>query len=334
MQTIALGNTGEEASALCLGTMYFGSRNDEDVSRSLLNQYAEAGGTFLDTANAYARWIKGCHGGESESVLGRWLKQRGKRDDLFIASKVGFPSPVDGLDFGLSADQIKKACDASLARMGVETIDLYYAHADDRHTPMEERLRAFDDLVKAGKVRYIGASNHLDWRIEEACWLSAQNGWVGFCCAQQRYSYIRPQAGAVYDPHVVVNDEFLDFCRNRELTILAYSPLLGGAFVRADRSLPAQYIGPDTEARLKVLREVAEETDATPNQVVLAWFLQSDPPVIPLVAASRPEHLAENLGSLDLKLSEDQLTRLSQAGNRPFLHQSRQRSLPPGAKEG
>jgi aryl-alcohol dehydrogenase-like predicted oxidoreductase len=199
---------------------------------------------------------------------------------------------------------------------------------------MEERLRAFDDLVKAGKVRHIGASNHLDWRIEEARWLSAQNGWAEFCCVQQRYSYVRPQAGAVYDPHVVVNDEFLDYCRNRRLTILAYSPLLGGAFVRADRSLPEQYIGPDTEARLKALKEVAEETDATPNQVVLAWFLQSDPPVIPLVAASRTEHLAENLGSLDLKLSEDQLVRLSQAGNRPALHPNHQRRLPPGAKEG
>jgi aryl-alcohol dehydrogenase-like predicted oxidoreductase len=218
--------------------------------------------------------------------------------------------------------------------MGIETIDLYYTHADDRQSPMEERLRAFDDLIRSGKVRYIGASNHLDWRIEEAHCLSLQNGWPEFCCVQQRYSYVRPQAGSIYDPHVVVNDEFLDYCRNRGLTILAYSPLLGGAFVRSDRALPEQYIGPDTGARLKVLKEVAEETDATPNQVVLAWFIQSDPTVIPLVAASKPEHLAENLGSLELELSEDQLVRLSKAGNRPALHPNHQRRLPPGAKEG
>lgn len=334
MQTIPLGKTGEKVSAISLGTMYFGSKNDEEISRKLLDQYADAGGTFLDTANAYARWIDGCQGGESESVLGRWLKERGNRSSLFIASKVGFPSPVDGLDFGVSADQIKKACEASLKRMGIDTIDLYYAHADDRRSPMEERLQAFNDLVQAGKVRFIGASNHLDWRIEEARWISKQHEWGEFCCVQQRYSYVRPQAGAIYDPHVIVNDEFLDYCRNRGLTILAYSPLLGGAFVRGDRALPEQYIGPDTGARLKTLKEIAEETDATPNQIVLAWFIQSDPPVIPLVAASRPEHLAENLPSLDLKLSEGQLIRLSQAGNRPALHPNHQRRLTPGAKEG
>jgi len=334
MKTVALGNTGEEVSALCLGTMFFGSKNDRETSWKLLDRYVEAGGTFLDTANAYARWIKGCQGGESETVLAEWFAERGHRGSLFIATKVGFPTPVDGLDFGLSAAQIEKACEASLKRMGIETIHLYYAHADDRTTPMEERLEAFSKLVQAGKVRFIGASNHLDWRLEEARCLAERNGWPEFCCVQQRYSYVRPQAGAIYDPHVVVNDEHLDYCRNRGITLLAYSPLLGGAYGREDRSFPEQYAGPDTDLRLETLRTVAEELGATPNQVVLAWFLQSEPPVIPLVAASRLEHLDENLASLDVKLSDDQLTRLSQAGNRPALHPSRQRRLPAGAKEG
>jgi len=334
METIKLGTTGEEVSALCLGTMYFGSKNDEETSWKLLDQYVEAGGTFLDTANAYARWIDGCRGGESEALLGRWLKDRGNRNDLFIASKVGFPAPVDGQEFGLTAGQIQKACEASLKRMGIETIDLYYAHADDRRSPMEERLEAFSRLVDAGKIRLIGASNHMDWRLEEARCLAENNGWPEFCCAQQRYSYVRPQAGAFYDPHVFVTDEHLDDCRSRDLTILAYSPLLGGAYVRDDRSFPAPYQGPDTDTRVETLKAVAGETGATANQAVLAWLLRSYPPVIPLVAASRPEHLRENLDSLDVQLTGDQLTRLSQAGNRPVRHPNGQRDLPSGAKEG
>ena len=117
--------------------------------------------------------------------------------------------------------------------------------------------------MRAGKVRYVGASNMVDWRLEEARWLAASAGQAQYCCVQQRYSYVRPQAGAIYDPHAAVNDELLDYCRNRGLTILAYSPLLSGAYSRSDRPLPEQYLGPDTDLRLKVLREVAAEAGAT-----------------------------------------------------------------------
>ena len=332
MKTIPLGKTGVEVSALCLGTMYFGSKNNPDTSFGLLDQYLEAGGTFLDTANAYARWVPGFQGGESETVLGDWLKDRGGRERLFIASKVGFPAPVDGLDFGNSAEQIQSACEASLKRMGIEIIDLYYSHADDRAVPLDERLEAFSRLVKAGKVRFVGASNIMDWRLEESRWLAQTNGWPQNCCVQQRYSYVRPRAGAIYDPHVVVTEDFLDYVRNRGLTILAYSPLLGGAYVRSDRSFPDQYIGPDTDARLSALRKTVRETGATANQVVLAWMLQTDPPVIPLIAASRTEHMAELLKAADLTLSEEHLERLSQAGNLPALHANHQRKLDAAAK--
>ena len=334
MRKLALGTTGVEVSALCLGTMYFGSTVNEETSRALLDMYLEAGGSFLDTANAYARWIPGFRGGESEALLGRWMKDRRNRRDLFLASKVGFPTPIDGLEFGLRSADIARACEASLKRLATDVIDLYYTHADDRHAPLEERLEAFDRLVRAGKVRTVGASNMTDWRLEEARWLAASRGWAQYCCVQQRYSYARPQAGAIYDPHVASSDEFLDYCRTRGLTILAYSPLLGGVYGRSDRVLPEQYQGADTDLRIKVLREVAAEAGATPNQVVYAWMVQSPPPVIPLMTASRVEQMKENLASLDVRLSEEQLERLSQAGNRRSVHAAAQRRLARGAKEG
>lgn len=334
METMALGKTTAKVSSLCLGAMYFGSKTDEQTSIALLDQYVEAGGRFIDTANAYARWVPGCQGGESEEVLGRWMKARGNRRELFLASKVGFPAPVDHLEFGVSAKQIEKGCEASLKRLGVDAIDLYYAHADDRVSPLPERLEAFDRLLKAGKIRFSGASNIMDWRLEEARWIARERGLSQYCCVQQRYSYIRAQAGAVYDPHVTVDEEFLDYVRSRGLTVLAYSPLLGGAYARADREFPEQYTGPDTETRLAALKGVAADKGATANQVVLAWLLRSDPPMIPLIAASTREQLAELLGCLDVRLSADELERLSVAGNRPATHPAAQRHPPKGAKRG
>lgn len=334
METLSLGLSKQEVSAICLGTMYFGSSVDEETSIRLLDVYTDVGGSFLDTANAYARWVPGCNAGESETVLANWFKMRGNRHEIFLATKVGFPAPVDGIEFGQSAAQIEQACEASLKRMGTDYIDLYYSHADDRGHPMEERLEALSRLVKAGKVRFIGASNFMDWRLEEAKWLSSINDWPEYCCIQQRYTYVRPQAGAVYDPHVVVNDELLDYCKNRNLRILAYSPLMSGAYVRDDRRFPDEYYGPDLETRLGMIATIAEETGATANQVVLAWLLRSEPAVIPLVAASREEHLRENIGSLKVELTEDQLDRLSQAGNIRQQNPLGQRNLIPGMKEG
>jgi aryl-alcohol dehydrogenase-like predicted oxidoreductase len=227
MRTISLGNSGVEVSAFCLGTMYFGSRTDRETSFQLLDRYVEAGGSFLDTANIYARWVPGFVGGESETLLGGWMRERKHRDQIFVATKVGFQYP--GVEWGLRADQIETECEKSLKRLGTDTIDLYYAHVDDRNTPMEETMAAFDRLVKAGKVRLIGASNFLAWRLEEARWVSQTRGWAEYCCIQQRYSYIRPKSGASFDPQIATNDDLLDYCRARGITILAYSPLLSGA---------------------------------------------------------------------------------------------------------
>ena len=312
MKTLQLGNSGIDVSVFCLGAMYFGSRNDKETSWQLLDQYFEAGGRFIDTANIYARWVPGFVGGESETLLGEWMRARNNRQDLFIASKVGFEYP--GVDRGLPAWRIEEECDKSLKRLDVETIDLYYAHVDDRMIPQEETLEAFDKLVKSGKIRVIGASNFLAWRLEEAKWISQTHGWAEYCCIQQRYTYVRPRTGTDFSPQVSANNDLLDYCQAREMTMLAYSPLLSGAYSRTDRQFQAQYAGADTEARLATLREVADDVGATVNQVVLAWMLRSDPPVIPLIAASTREHLQENLEALQVELSAEQMEQLNNAG--------------------
>lgn len=312
MRNQTLGHTGESVSTLCLGAMYFGSRNDRETSYRILDQYLDAGGSFIDTANIYANWIEGFHGGESETLLGEWLAERGNRNKLFIASKVGFD--YQSVPISLSAHHIEEECNKSLKRMNIETIDLYYAHKDDRATPLEETMEAFDRLVRAGKVRFVGASNYLAWRLERAHWISKTNGWAQFCCVQQRHTYLPMRPGASSGRQVVANNDLYDYCRDTGTTLLAYSVLISGAYTRRDRPLPDGYISPDNEKRLAVLRSVAEEVGATPNQVILCWMMQSSPPVIPLIAASTEEQLAENIGALEFRLSAEQMERLNTAG--------------------
>ena len=311
MKTVPLGNTGVNVSVFCLGAMYFGTRNDPQSSYQLLDQYVAAGGTFIDTANIYSRWVPGFVGGESETLLGAWMRERKNRAQLFIASKVGFEYP--GVERGLKAWQIEAECDKSLKRLGIETIDLYYAHVDDRNTPQEESLAAFDRLVKAGKVRFIGASNFLAWRLEEARWISQTHGWAEYCGVQQRYTYARPRAGTSFDPQIAANDDLLDYCRTRAMTLLAYSPLLGGAYSRPDRAFQEQYVGADAAARIAALKNVATEVGATVNQIVLAWMIRSEPCVIPLIAASTPAQMQENLAALQISLSAEQMAYLDKA---------------------
>lgn len=290
--------------------MDFGTRVDKRQSFRLLDQYLEAGGTFLDTANNYAYWNEGGVGGESETLLGRWLKERKNRHKLFLATKVGFNTPDVG--HSLSAKTIVTELESSLRRMGIEHVDLYYAHKDHRADPLEKTLEALDRLVAAGKVRYIGCSNTLAWRIERAKTISRANGWVEYCCVQQRFSYLRPKTGASFGNQVSANDDLLDYCReNGDVTLLAYSPLLGGSYTREDKPLPVQYRGPDSDARMAVLKQIATDEGTTPNQIIYNWMLQGTPRIIPLVAASTDEQLRENLGALDIRLSREQLELLT-----------------------
>lgn len=310
MKKQVLGHTGVEVSSLCLGAMYFGSRNDQATSFKILDAFMDAGGTFIDTANIYAWWVDGYKGGESETILGDWMQQRGNRDKVFLASKVGFG--YGDVPTGLTAKIIEQECNKSLKQMKVDTIDLFYAHVDDRNTPLEETLEAFDRLVKAGKVRFIGASNYLAWRLEEAHWLSKTNGWAEFACIQQHYTYLRLRAGTNVAPQVMANDDLLDYCQNRPMTMLAYSVLQSGSYTRPDRPFRSELRMADNEKRLEVLHDIANETNATVNQVILKWML--DRQIIPLIAASSESQLAENIGALAITLSDDQMTRLNKAG--------------------
>jgi aryl-alcohol dehydrogenase-like predicted oxidoreductase len=309
MRTVSLGEAGVQVSALCLGCMFFGTGVDEAMSMRLLDRYTAAGGAFLDTANNYAFWVPEGQGGESESLLGRWMRQRGNREALFVASKVGGAPGED-----LSRAAIQAAIDGSLRRLGTDYVDLYYAHIDHRSVALEETLGAFGDLVAAGKVRHIGCSNYAAWRLERARRISDARGVPRYCCIQQRHTYIRSRPGARFGVQLVADDSLLDFCSaNPEVALLAYSPLLSGAYTVPDRAIPEQYLGPDTEARLAALHGVARATGASANQVVLAWLMATTPPALPLIAASNEAQLEENLGALALELSAEHLATLDAA---------------------
>lgn len=316
MKRIPLGHTGMEVSAFCLGVMFFGTLTAEDMAYQLADRYFEAGGRFFDTSNNYAFWINGATGDESETVLGRWLKSRKNRDQIILATKVGArPTRLGGGKEsweGLSARAIERAVEGSLTRLGTDYLDLYYAHIDDRRTPLEETLAAFDRLVTAGKVRAIGCSNMMAWRIEQAYSISHLHGWAAYCCVQQRYSYLQPTAGTTFETQVAASQELLDYCQAHEdFPLLAYSPLLSGVYTRQDVALPPQYRSSDTDARLGALAAVAAETGATPNQVVLAWLRQSTSTIIPLIAASNTTQLDENLGALRVHLTGEHIRMLN-----------------------
>jgi aryl-alcohol dehydrogenase-like predicted oxidoreductase len=313
MKTVRLGSTDIEVSALCLGTDSIGSKIDAQTSFELLDLFAGHGGRFIDTANFYASWLPGCQGGESETTIGKWMKERGNREQMVIATKLGFDYP--GCEGGLTAAEIERECEKSLKRLQTDRIDLYYAHRDDRDTALEETMQAFDRLIGAGKVRAIGASNLHVWRIAEANTVSRVNGWARYCAVEQRYTFLRPRHGADFGPQICINDDLKDYCRSGGVTLVAYSILLQGAYTRDDRPVPAQFAGPDADARLTVLEAVADETMATMNQVIIAWMRQSDPPVLPIIAGSRPEQLTENIAALDVTLSDEQMQRLDTAGN-------------------
>lgn len=312
MKMLNIGKTDLLVSPMSLGCLYFGARDSKEESFKRLDQYVEAGGNFLDTANMYSHWINDkTKGGESESLLGEWLKVRKCRSKVVIATKVGFPYP--GVQYGTSAKQIKEECEKSLQRMGIDCIDVLYAHSNDVFTPMEETLGAFNDLVKEGKIRYIGASNFKAWRLERARQISKQNGWAEYCCIQQRYSYLRPKAGWDFGQQIAANDDLLEYVKDTGITLLAYSPLLNGAYSDSKKTFQDQYIGPDSDARQKVLSEISNETGATKNQIVYYWLMNSSPSAIPLIAATTDKQFFEAIGTIGINLTDNQMKRLTEA---------------------
>jgi len=320
--------TLREVSVLSLGTMHFGTATDEATSFAILDRYVAAGGTFIDTADNYAFWFNGGQGGESEELLGRWRRSRGVRDEVVIATKLGARPLAPGTSFtdnpeGLSARVIRESSERSRDRLGMSRLDLLYAHIDDPAVPQAETVQAFAALVAEGTVGLLGVSNHWAWRVERARGLAAAAGLPGYEVLQYQHSYLRPRTdlpgGRSPDgmPGMLGGDLLSYLRAEPELTAVAYAPLLKGGYVRRDRLDSAEFAEfdhPGTPARLAALREVAKDTGATVNQVVLAWLIGADVSVIPLVGASSVAQLDESLAAADLELTAGQRATLDAAG--------------------
>lgn len=320
-RTIGDGTTSFEVSTLCLGTMWFGTRTDEETSFAILDRFVEAGGTFLDTANNYNAWGLG-YGRDSEDVLGRWLASRGSRDQVRLATKAGAAKKDPNLPLqmeeprnyqGLGAETIAWEARESLRHLGVDHIDAYYGHVDDYGTPLAETVGAFGKLQAEGLVGIAGISNVALHRVVEAREEARRQGVAPYGLVQQQltYPYPRPDVGR----HNWASYELLDYARasseaGSPLAVVAYSPLMQGALVRDDRPLWDGFDHPTTHERLRVLREVADEVGATPNQVVLAWLLGGPVPVVPVVGAGSLAQLEEILGAAELDLDDDVRARL------------------------
>jgi aryl-alcohol dehydrogenase-like predicted oxidoreductase len=293
---------------LILGTMYFGTRTDEATSYALLDRYVEAGGRVLDTANCYSFWSSPTgHGGQSEALLGRWLAANsGLRDELVIATKVGVEPTDDGGIEGLSAPVIERESARSLERLGVDAIDLYWAHGEDRATDLEETVTAFGALVERGVVRRLGVSNHPTWRVERARAIAARLGVTPYTALQLTTSYVEPRPGAPVPGKDhrfgFVSDETIDYLEvHPEMELWVYSPLIQGSFDRADRPLPEAYDHPGTTERLTTLHRLAEEHGVPASQVVLAWMLAKG--WKPIVGVSTVEQLDSALAAARLDIS-------------------------------
>lgn len=314
------GAQGPRISAVCLGALPFGTTVDEPTSFAILDRFAEAGGTFVDTANNYACWVQGATGDESELVLGRWLRSRGAAGRTVLATKVGArPDPARGAHWpdnaeGLAAGAVRAGIEGSLRRLGTDRVDLFFAHIEDRRVPLGETVEALAALVEDGTVGTLGASNHRVWRLAEAQLTAAGRGLPGFRAVQQRYTYLRPRRGLSPGLQVEADEELLDYAAaHRDLTLIGYGTLMAGAYNRADRPLPERYDHPGSVARLRVLAEVAAECGATENQVVLSWLMGGPVPVVPVLGVSSVAQLDESLAALDLRLDPVQRARLDTA---------------------
>ena len=317
-----LGNSGAVVTSLCLGTMTFGDEADEATSFRLMDAYVEAGGNFIDTANVYST-------GLSEEIVGRWLKQKpGITKDLVIATKARFPMGDGPNRIGLSRKNLAEALDASLARLGVEQIDLYQLHAFDALTPLEESLRFLDDAVSSGKIAYYGFSNFLGWQLTKAVWIARANGFSAPVTLQPQYNLLARG----------IEHEIVPACQDASMGLLPWSPLAGGwlsgKYKRDQMPTGATRLG-ENPARgmeaydkhnaksvtwdvLGALEDIAGAHNASMAQVALAW-LAAQPAVTSVILGARTEaQLADNLGAAELQLSADEIKRLSDVSHQPM----------------
>jgi aryl-alcohol dehydrogenase-like predicted oxidoreductase len=311
--------SARKVSVLSLGTMRFGTTTDEATSFAILDRYVAAGGNFIDTSNSYLYFVNGTQGGESEALLGRWRASRGVGAEVVIATKVGARPVVPAADVsapreGLSRAAIREASERSRERLGVSRIDLYYAHVPDQAgVPLDEQVAAFGELVADGTVGLLGLSNHWAWQVERARALAVAAGSARADVLQYHHTYLRmrtdiPDLRFTPDGDFGIADgSILSYLRAEPgMTLVAYSPLLGGAYSRPDKPLDRACDHPGTPVRRKALDQVARETGATANQVVLAWLIGGELPVVPLVGASSVAQLDESLAAVDLELSAEQ----------------------------
>ena len=320
MDTAPLGPL--TVSRLCLGAMLMGSKTPRDESHRMLDRFLDAGGTFVDTADTY-------DDGGSEETLAPWLARRG--DEVVLATKVRFPVSDPGGE-GLGAERIAAACDASLRRLGVDVIDLYQVHAPDPGVPLEETLEALDGLVRAGKVRALGASNYPAWLLAWAVALQDRNGWSPFVSLQPQYSLVERS----------IETEILPFCRAAGLGVLPWGPLgagfLTGRYSREEpppegsRMADAADELEEAPARRAIernfqvvdeARAIAEAKGATVSQVALAWLLGTDGVTAPIVGPRTYEQLEDLLGAVDVALADEERARLEAHAPPPPVYPQR-----------
>ena len=313
MNTRALGRSGLQVSKICLGGNVFGWTADEATSFTLLDAWVEAGMNFVDTADIYSRWVPGHSGGESERVIGRWLKKSGKRDKIVLATKVG-KDMGDG-KVGLAPAYIRSAVEVSLKRLQTDVIDLYQSHDDDPKVPLADTLGAYGDLIKAGKVRAIGASNFTAARLSEALAVSAAHSLPRYECLQPLYNLVeRPAFEAELEAVCVANglgvinfyalaSGFLSG-KYRSAADLGKSPRGQGA---------TKYLNPHGLAVLAALDAVAARLNSTPAQVALAWQIARPSITAPIASATTLAQLNELVAAATLKLDADAISSIDAA---------------------
>jgi aryl-alcohol dehydrogenase-like predicted oxidoreductase len=314
LQKRTLGRSGIEIAPLALGGNAFGWTADEATSFSLLDAFVGAGFNLIDTADTYSRWVPGHKGGESETIIGKWLKRSGRRRDVVIATKVGMDMGEAGI--GLSGKHILRSADASLKRLGTDVIDLYQAHKDDPRTPLGETLEAFGKLIAQGKVRAIGASNYRAERLEEALKLSRRHGHPRFESLQPLYN--------LYD-RADYEENLEPLCVKEKLAVLSYFSLASGFLTGKYRreadlsksargaSIKGKYMNPRGMRILKALDQVSADLDSTPARVALAWIIARSSVTAPIASATSLAQLADLIEATKLALDTASIESLDRA---------------------
>jgi aryl-alcohol dehydrogenase-like predicted oxidoreductase len=310
-----LGKTGLKVSALCLGTMQWGYTASEDVAFAVMDAFVERGGNFLDTADFYVRWIDEARSGISETIIGRWMKARANRQQIIIATKVYQPMGEAPNERGLSRKHILEGVEASLHRLQTDYIDLYQAHAFDAETPIDETLKAFDDLQRSGKVRYVGAANYPAWRLMESLWRADVNRTV-------RYDSLQPHYNLVH--RAEFENGLKTICEQYQIGVIPYSSLasgfLSGKYQRGQRvdspradGVLRRYDNERAWRTVEAVRRIANEAGITPSAVSLAWLLAQPVITAPITGANSVDQLQHSLPALDLDLTPSQIAELDKA---------------------